>query len=165
MLSYRKIKIGLLWIKVLIYRLFVIIINIITLFIFIKDWKFAFNFSMLWNIVNIIINFSYEFIFAKTALMILAGGRLIDVALGCNALMLSMSGHERVVAVVFTVISLANIALNAVLITQYGVEGAAIATVTSLFLTKLLLSVYAVKKAGISTTVFGALSFAKTGTA
>ena len=72
-----------------------------------------------------------------------------------------MSGHERAVAVIFAVMSLANIALNAFLITRYGMEGAAIATVISLILAKLVLSVYAVKKAGLYTTVFGTWSFAK----
>jgi O-antigen/teichoic acid export membrane protein len=101
--------------------------------------------------------FGREFMAAQTALAILAVGRLMDVALGNSALVLSMTGHERIVAITFSLISLMNIGLNALLIPRYGLEGAAIASAISLIAAKLVLSAYAIKKAGLHTTVLGAL--------
>lgn len=104
---------------------------------------------------NILVLFGHEFVVAKTSLIILTVGRLVDVALGSSALVLSMTGHERIVAVIFTVISLVNIVLNAFLIPRYGIEGAAFASAISLVMAKLLLSSHAKKKALLRVTVFG----------
>ena len=60
--------------------------------------------------------FGNDFLAARPSLIILAIGRLLDVALGPCALVLSMVGHERIVGIVFTIISLGNIILNAFLI-------------------------------------------------
>ncbi len=104
---------------------------------------------------NILLVFGHEFTAAKTALIILVCGRILDIALGSAALMLPMVNHQHIVAVVFTTIAVTNIALNALLIPRYGLKGAALASVISLILAKLFLSIYAAKKVGIDTTIRG----------
>ncbi len=104
---------------------------------------------------NILIVFGHDFVAAKTALIILAVGRLVDVALGSAALVLSMTGYERIVAVTFTSIVLINVILNGFLIPRYGIEGAAFASIISLVVGKLFLSSYIRSRAGLRVTVLG----------
>jgi O-antigen/teichoic acid export membrane protein len=106
---------------------------------------------------NILLLFGHEFMAAKTALLILSVGRLADVAAGSGALLLGMTGFERIVAIVFFGAALENVILNALLIPKYGIEGAALALVISLVGAKLLLSMFAVKNAGLCVTIFGTL--------
>lgn len=99
--------------------------------------------------------FGPDFSAAESALVILVVGRLVDVALGSGALMLSMTGYERMVAGVFAAAAMVNLALNALLIPRYGVEGAAVASTISLVAAKFALSRYAAIKAGLHVTVLG----------
>ena len=101
--------------------------------------------------------FGDDFLAARVALIILAIGRLLDVALGPCALVLSLVGHERIVGIVFTVISLSNIILNAFLIPIYGLHGAAIASMISLVSAKFFLSMYTIKNTDLNTTVFAVI--------
>jgi len=104
---------------------------------------------------NILVLFGHDFVAAKTALIVLAVGRLLDVALGSAALVLAMTGNERIIAVSFMGVGLINIILNGVLIPRYGVEGAAFASILSLFAAKLFLGNYIRTKVGIRVTVLG----------
>ncbi len=99
--------------------------------------------------------FGPDFSAAETALVILVAGRLVDVALGSGALLLSMTGYERMVAGVFAAAALVNLAFNALLIPRYGVEGASVASAISLVAAKFALSRYAAIKAGLHVTVLG----------
>jgi len=101
--------------------------------------------------------FGHAFVFAQSALTILAVGRLVDIAMGVGTgpLVLSMTGHEGVVAIIFSAAALSNVVLNISLIPNYGIEGAAFASMISLFCAKILLSIYAVKRAGLHVTIFG----------
>ena len=98
--------------------------------------------------------FGSDFVGAKTALTILAVGRLLDVSLGSSALILAMSGHQRIVAVTFAIVGLINVILNGLLIPRYGIEGAAVASSISLVAAKLFLSAYIRSKVGLRVTVF-----------
>ena len=102
--------------------------------------------------------FGSGFLVAKGALAILAFGRLIDVATGSGALLLGMTGYERTVAVVLSGSALGNILLNAIFIPRYGMNGAAVVSVITLILAKLLLSAYALNRTGLHVTIFGAWS-------
>ena len=97
------------------------------------------------QILNI---FGGEFSVAKNVLIILTVGRLLDVACGSSALLLSMTGHERYVANVYTGAAFANVLLNFMLVSLYGIEGAAVATIISLVTAKLVLSICAYQKVG-----------------
>jgi O-antigen/teichoic acid export membrane protein len=103
----------------------------------------------------VLVIFGRGFIAATAALTILTTGRLVGIALGSGGLLLGMTGHERTVAMVLTAICLSNILLNALLIPQFGIEGAAFSTAISLFMAQLLLSIYAAKRSRLSVTILG----------
>lgn len=99
--------------------------------------------------------FGHEFRGAEVALIILSVGRLLEVSLGSSALLLPMTGHERIVAKVLSSFVVANILLNGILIPRYGLEGAAIASVISLISVKSLLTIYAMRKTALMPTILG----------
>lgn len=76
--------------------------------------------------------FGAEFAPGATALAILAGAQLVNVAAGPVGTMLMMTAYERTTAVGVGVGTAVNVTLNAVLIPVWGIEGAAVATGTSL---------------------------------
>ncbi len=101
--------------------------------------------------------FGKEFIAANSALSILTIGRLVHVALGSGALLLSMTGHEKSVANIVAIVAFSNISANAVLIPLYGIDGAAIASAVSLVLMRIALSIYAARRTGIRVTIINCL--------
>lgn len=109
--------------------------------VFLGDWALAI--------------FGEEFIAGQSVLVILTIGRMADVAAGAGALLLVMTGHERLTAALFTIAALSNIALNALLIPGYGAMGAAIASVISLLFVKLALLLYAAKRTGLDVSIVG----------
>ena len=104
---------------------------------------------------NILLLFGHDFVSAQPALAILAVGRLTDVAFGSAALVLSMTGYQRIAAVTFASVVVINFMLNLFLIPKFGIEGAAFASIISLVIAKLILSSYTRSKAGLRVTVFG----------
>lgn len=99
--------------------------------------------------------FGLGFATANYALTILVIGRLVEVAAGSGALLLAMTGHERILAVVFLFSGLANVVLNALMIPIFGIEGAALASAICLVVVKIVLSVYAKNRTGLHMTVLG----------
>ncbi len=97
--------------------------------------------------------FGKEFIVANSALSILTIGRLVHVALGPGALLLSMTGHEKSVANIVAIAAFLNIIANSVLIPLYGINGAAIASAVSLILMRIALSLYALQRTNINVTI------------
>ena len=106
---------------------------------------------------NILVIFGHDFVAAQSALAILAVGRLMHVAFGSGAVLLSMTGHEKTVAVILSATALANVIGNAVLIPLYGIEGAAIASAGSLLIMRCALSIYAVLRTGQHMTIIGGI--------
>lgn len=99
--------------------------------------------------------FGAEFLAGKRALYILCIGTFISTAMGLSFVILNMTGHERFTASMGWGTTALNVALNALLIPRWGVEGAAIATATTL-VTGAVISLVAVRqKLGIDATVFG----------
>lgn len=88
------------------------------------------------------------------ALTIIVVGQLVNAAFGCVALLLNMTGHERLVARGLTVAALSNVALNLLLIPMFGIEGAAVATVVTLGLWNLSLWRAAMRHIGVNSLVF-----------
>lgn len=68
---------------------------------------------------------------AYVVMAILSLSSFVNVLMGLNKLVLLMSGHERLVVMVTTATAFINIALNGLLISQFGSVGAAIATAAS----------------------------------
>jgi O-antigen/teichoic acid export membrane protein len=84
------------------------------------------------------------------ALSILSAGWFLNVALGPVTYLLSMTGHERLIARIVLLSTVLNIALNAVLIPTLGIEGAAISTGVSFLVWKGSAMFIVKQKTGIS---------------
>lgn len=69
---------------------------------------------------------------AETALVVLAVGQFITASVGSSGYILSMSEYERLNLLNTVVTVLLNVGLNYVLIQQYGIVGASVATAVSL---------------------------------
>jgi O-antigen/teichoic acid export membrane protein len=82
--------------------------------------------------------FDDDFVVAKPALILLAFGQTINAVIGPGGYLLSMSGHERLELINTTATATLNIVLNLVLIREFGITGAALATATSLSLMNLI---------------------------
>ena len=93
----------------------------------------------------------------EIALGILSVGQVINVAAGSVAMILVMTGNERIAALGVAMSTIVNISLNAILIPVWGIEGAAIATTTSIVLWNALLVRYTCKQLGVDPTAFGNL--------
>lgn len=93
--------------------------------------------------------FGPEFREASVALVIIAIGQYINVALGSVGYLLSMTGHERPLALTVALVGFMNIVLNLILIPIYGFVGAAIATSVSIAVQNISLFIIVYKKLGI----------------
>ena len=98
--------------------------------------------------------FGSEFTQGQTALTILCIGQLLNNATGLAGGLLNMTGYERFTAINGAVTSGLNVMLNALLIRQWGVEGAAIATVSSIILMNIVNIIWLKKNLGIHSTCF-----------
>ena len=101
--------------------------------------------------------FGPEYAVGATALAILAFGQLVTAGMGLAVPILNMTGHERDTAKVLAVSVLVNVALNALLIPLWGIEGAALAAVISVAMWNILLSVLAYRRLGLQATALGPL--------
>ena len=82
--------------------------------------------------------FGSEFTAGRTALLILGVGQLVNTSVGPVGKLLAMGGYEKYTATSVTCSGILNVVLNAWLIPQWGVNGAAIATSTSIILLNLV---------------------------
>lgn len=98
--------------------------------------------------------FGEEFSTGYPALVILCLGHLVNVMMGSVALLLNMTGFEKETAKGVAIAALVNIALNLALIPRFGMQGAAIATSSSLVLWNILLWSAARRRTGISCGIF-----------
>jgi O-antigen/teichoic acid export membrane protein len=105
--------------------------------------------------------FGQDFMKGETALTILSIGQIINVATGSVGLLLVMTGHERDVAISVGISALLNIIMNAFLIPKWGIEGAAIATTTSMVVWNILLAILVYKRLGIHSTALGRIGISK----
>jgi O-antigen/teichoic acid export membrane protein len=94
------------------------------------------------------------------ALAILAVGQLGNAIFGSVAFLLNMTGHERDTARGLAVAVAVNVVLNLLLIPLLGLEGAALATTTTLVLWNVLLWRAVRRRLGIDSTAMGARSIA-----
>lgn len=76
--------------------------------------------------------FGPTFAAGKTALMILALTQLVDASTGASTFMLTMSGRLKLMVFNTGAAFVLNVALNALLVPRYGMEGAAAATFLAL---------------------------------
>lgn len=105
------------------------------LFKTVTRWGFYFGFLIFLIIVispnELLRVFGADFLVGKNSLIILALGQLINVSVGCAALMLMMTGYEKMESLNSVGVLILNIILNLTLIPRWGILGAAIATAVS----------------------------------
>ncbi|MEL6815977.1 MAG: flippase [Cyanobacteria bacterium J06598_3] len=99
--------------------------------------------------------FGPEFVLGRRALFVLCIGTFISTALGLSYLVLNMTGHERFTALMSWFTTVLNVVLNAVLIPLWGVEGAALATSSSLVIGSFISLIAVRQKLGIDGSLMG----------
>lgn len=99
--------------------------------------------------------FGAEFIQGKNALIILCIGQLIFTVTGLGGLLLNMTGNEKYTAITGGTSAVLNTCLNYVLISRWGIVGAAISTSVSLLLMNVSNIILVRQRLGINSTGFG----------
>ncbi len=99
--------------------------------------------------------FGTEFIHGKNALIILCIGQLIFTVTGLGGLLLNMTGNEKYTAITGGASAVLNTCLNYILISRWGLMGAAIATSISLLLMNFSNIILVRRRLGIQSTGFG----------
>lgn len=99
--------------------------------------------------------FGQDFPQGRTALTILSSGQIVNAAMGSVGMLLIMTGHERYAATGIGISAAFNVFLNALLIPPFGMEGAAIATTSSMVIWNLILAIFVYRKPGIDPTALG----------
>ena len=102
--------------------------------------------------------FGNEFVEGATALSILSGAQLINVAMGSVGIILIMTGHEKIAAYTLAGAAVINILLNAVFIPKWGMNGAALASAASLIMWNIVLMFFVKRNLNIDSTALGLLS-------
>jgi len=98
--------------------------------------------------------FGDEFTTAKWAMIILIQGKLTSAAAGSVGYLTNLTGHQDESARVFAWSAVANVLLNLILIPQFGIEGAAVATATTTALWNVWLCVIVKEEMGVVSHVF-----------
>jgi len=105
--------------------------------------------------------FGQEFTKGAMALAILSLGQLVNAAMGSVGLILNMTGNERDTARGVAIAAVVNVALNAILIPLWGMNGAATATAASLVVWNVILAMQVVRRLGIYPTTLGRISLGR----
>jgi O-antigen/teichoic acid export membrane protein len=84
--------------------------------------------------------FGTNYIFAKNALWVLLFAQFFNSITGPSALYLNMTGRQKKLNVILLISLIINIILNILLVPDFGIFGAAIATTTSFVLSKVFAS-------------------------
>ena len=101
--------------------------------------------------------FGADFVAGWAALVLLSVGELVNAGAGSVGLLLIMTGNERDVAVGIGISTALNLLLSLLLVPVAGIEGAAIASMSSLIGWNLLLAVFVHRRLGITSGIFGDL--------
>lgn len=109
----------------------------------------------LWPVEILGFLFGSAFIAGATALIILAGANFFSVSMGQVGHVLSLTGNENYTAYAALIAMIMNVILNSILIPLYGLNGAAVATGTSIITWNALLAYWTVQKTGYHCTILG----------
>lgn len=90
--------------------------------------------------------YGVEYVAAALALKVLVLGQLINAAIGSVGALLNMTGHEKDSMKGLLVAIAVNVLLDLILIPLYGIEGAAVASATSLAVWNIILKYYVMKR-------------------
>ena len=103
---------------------------------------------------NILYIFGQDFQIARTALILLTIGYLVDSGFGLSIVTLMMTGHERVVAGYQTAFAVLLVVLCILLIPAHSYESAALAFMVVMIISRFIFAFLAKRKTGINTTIF-----------
>jgi len=98
--------------------------------------------------------FGPDFLAGYVPLVIMVVAQAVNSSCGSVGLLLNMTGHQRMVAVVFAIAAPLNVLLNWLLIPRYGMNGAALATGLALASWNVALVVMARRTLGLNPTIF-----------
>jgi O-antigen/teichoic acid export membrane protein len=101
--------------------------------------------------------FGEPFRAGHVALVWLAGGQLVNGLAGSVGSLAAMTGHQREASLIVTTATAINLVLNAVLIPRFGIEGAGMATATSIAFTNVAMLTLVRTRLGVNPTVLGLL--------
>lgn len=104
--------------------------------------------------------YGQQFVDGRQSLLILSAGQFINVLCGPTGQIAVHTGNERFALFIVGIATATNIILNALLIPEYGANGAAIATASTLALWNIGLSIMIRYRTGLSSLPFS-LSFRK----
>lgn len=90
--------------------------------------------------------YGVEYVAAALALKVLVLGQLINAVIGSVGALLNMTGHEKDSMKGLLVAIAVNVLLDLILIPLYGIEGAAVASATSLAAWNIILKYYVMKR-------------------
>jgi O-antigen/teichoic acid export membrane protein len=105
--------------------------------------------------------FGSDFMVADWTLRVLIIGCLVDVSCGSCSNILVMAGYQNAYSITSILLVLMNIVLNAILIPQFGIMGAAIATSLSLIVGNVGTCVFLAQKTNINSSILSLLNFSK----
>jgi O-antigen/teichoic acid export membrane protein len=101
--------------------------------------------------------FGEEFIIGYWALYLLMFGRFVAASCGSVGYLMNMIGYQKIVSFVLFAGGLINIFLNYIFIPQYGINGAAFASMFAVIFLNITNTLIVLKKEGINTSFFGQL--------
>ena len=110
---------------------------------------------IVWGEVFLATVFGKEYLAATIPLSILCVGQIVNLLMGINGTILSMTQYASVSAWIIAAGASLNVVLNIWLIPIYGTSGAAMATASSLAVWNILLSIAVYRRLKIRTTAFG----------
>jgi len=94
--------------------------------------------------------FGKDFTVAYPAMVFLVIGQFVNSISGSTGHFMNMTGHQKVLRNIFTCSVLINVILNLALIPRYGINGAAVAGMTSMSFTNIYLLVYIKNEFGLT---------------
>lgn len=106
---------------------------------------------IIWGKEIIIFFYGFQYEASYLPLVILIFAHLINAAMGTVAQILNMTGHERDTAKTLMISVVLNIILNSVLIPVWGINGAALATATTIIIRNILLRRLVMMRLGVET--------------
>lgn len=92
--------------------------------------------------------FGEEFMLGYVALVFLSSGQLINAMSGSVGYFLNMTGHQKSLNLILLIGGISNVIFNIILIPDYGITGAAFASMSSMILWNLLASFYVKRNFG-----------------
>jgi len=95
--------------------------------------------------------FGPDYTVAKTALYILLAGQIVNTFCGSAGIYMNMTGKQVVFQRILLLAFTANLILNVLLIPEYGINGAAVATCVSMIFWNLITAWYIYKKDDVRT--------------